>query len=1110
MLKLLLGRAKTGKTTALLRAITENGPRRRQILIVPEQYSHETERRLCRFGGNRTARYCEVLSFTRLHNRVLTVTGGLAEPVLDGGGRLLLMHEAVQQSIGSLKVYQNYSKRAAFLENLLATSDELKSYCVLPDQLFEAGVNQGGESGGRLHDLGLILTAYDKLVAERAADPRDRLTRLTEKLTESGYARGKDFYIDCFTDFTPQEKAVLSAMMRDGHNVTVALTCDTLDREGASIFAPARRTALELISLAREQHVGVSYDTRLGRADQAPAELAYLERHLFDAEVPPYDGSCQAVQLYNLERTYDEVEQAAGAILALVREQGYRYRDIAVTARTLEGYDELIETVFARYNIPVFLGKQVNILEKPILTLLTSALDAIDGYEYDDVFRYLKTGLTGATPEQVDALENYVLQWDIRGSKWYQAKDWDWNPAGYAQPWTEENRALVAQLDALRQEIVAPLETLRKTKDASGASLSRSLYRFLEEIALPQRLEERAALLTQRGELRQAEEYRQLWDILVGALEQCAALMSEQPIRLKQFAELFQLVLSQYSVATIPVALDRVSVGDILRTAHKEAKAVFLLGADDTHFPLVGQTAGLLTQEDRELLAACGCNLTPSPEQRMDRELSLAYDAVCLPTEKLIISWCGGGEEAVRCAGFVEDLQRLFPDLEVRHQESGLKCTAPLPALDYAAGHKSGVMLDAMASVPDWGDRVAHLRSAMSASRGSLSRQAVNRLYGEEVRISASKIDNIRSCHFGYFMEYGLRAKARKVASFDAPQVGTFIHYVLEYLLKQAKPLGGVKALEEPQVKELTAAAVQQYIAQELGGLEEQNPRFRYLFERLLESIDLIVDNLTDEMKRSEFQPIAFELSFGEGKDLPPVRLNVDGMTLVISGFVDRVDGWVKDGKLYLRVVDYKSGRKVFDLTEVWHGLQMQMLLYLFTLQEEGHAFFGNEEIVPAGILYAQVHEVLISGSPNMTEEDVQKETDKALRRSGLLLQDADVLDAMEHVPLGQSPRFLPIRVSKKTGSISGDNLASAAQWGLLHSHIQEVLRQIAGELAAGNINADPYLHAGRTPCDWCDYAAACHFEAGQGSDCQRYLYNVRGQKFWQAAAEARGKEQAQ
>ncbi|MCC8063722.1 MAG: ATP-dependent nuclease subunit B, partial [Clostridiales bacterium] len=460
-----------------------------------------------------------------------------------------------------------------------------------------------GESGGRLHDLGLILTAYDKLVAERATDPRDRLTRLAEKLTESGYAKGKDFYIDCFTDFTPQEKAVLSALMRDGHSVTIALTCDTLDREGASIFAPARRTALELISLAREQHVGVSYDTLQGRADQAPAELAYLEQHLFDTEVPPYGRSCQAVQLYNLERTYDEVEQAAGAILALVREQGYRYRDIAVTARTLEGYDELIETVFARYNIPVFLGKQVNILEKPILTLLTSALDAIDGYEYDDVFRYLKTGLTGATPEQVDALENYVLQWDIRGSKWYQARDWDWNPAGYAQPWTEENRALVAQLDALRREIVAPLETLRKTKDASGASLSRSLYRFLEEIALPQRLEERAALLTQRGELRQAEEYRQLWDILVGALEQCAALMSEQPIRLKQFAELFQLVLSQYSVATIPVALDRVSVGDILRTAHKEAKVVFLLGADDAHFPLVGQTAGLLTQEDRELLA---------------------------------------------------------------------------------------------------------------------------------------------------------------------------------------------------------------------------------------------------------------------------------------------------------------------------------------------------------------------------------------------------------------------------------------------------------------------------------------------------------------------------
>lgn len=1107
MLRLLLGRSKTGKSTALLRAITENGPHRPQILIVPEQYSHETERRLCTVGGNRTAGYCEVLSFTRLSNRVLTVAGGIAVPVLDGGGRLLLMHEAVTQTVSSLSVYRKSSKRAAFLQNLLATADELKSYCVSPVQLLTAGDGQGGESGGRLHDLGLILTAYDQLVSCRAADPRDRLTRLREKLPESGYARGKDFYLDCFTDFTPQEKGVLSALMRDGHDVTVALTCDGL-MEDTPVFDAARRTARELIALARELHTGVTFDTLQGRSDGCPPELAHMEQHLFTGEAEPFQESCQAIHLCRAERPYDEVEQAAGTIRTLVQSGRYRYRDIAVVARTMEGYDSLIETVFARYEIPVFLGKQENILEKPILTLLTAALDAVDGYEYDAMFRYLKTGLAGVDAEDVDLLENYVLQWDIRGRKWSQAEAWGWNPAGYAMPWTDGDRAEVARLDRLRRGIIAPLERLRKTPDAGGPSLVRVLYAFLEEIQLPQRLEERAKRLTERGELRQAEEYRQLWDILVGAMEQCAALMGDSVLGLAQFAGLFQLMLSQYSVATIPVSLDRVSAGDILRTAHKEAKVVFLLGADDGHFPLVGQTAGLLTQEDRTLLASYGCTLTPSPEQRLDRELTLAYDAVCLPSEQLYISWPAAGEDAQHCAEFVERLQALFPTLTVREQDETLKCTAPLPALDWAAGHTGSGVLEELGALSEWESRVERLRAAAVVARGHLSREMVDRLYGKEVRISASKIDNIRSCHFGYFMEYGLKAKARRAAGFDAPQVGTFIHYVLEALLKEAKPLGGVKNLEQAQIKALTDRAVRQYIEKELGGLDSQEPRFQYLFRRLLESIDLIVSNLTDELKRSSFRPLAFELGFGSVKDLPPVRLEVDGMTLVISGFVDRVDGWEKDGKLYLRVVDYKSGRKVFDLTEVWHGLQMQMLLYLFTLQDEGKAYFGADELVPAGILYTQVHEVLIGGKRGMTPETIQKETDRALRRSGLLLDDADVLDAMEHLEPGEAPRFLPLRVSAKTGAISGDSLASAAQWGLLHSHIQDVLGKIAGELAAGNINADPYLHAGRSACDWCDYAPACQFEEGHGGDCRRYLYRVRGQQFWEAAAEKHGKEE--
>lgn len=1108
MLHLLLGRSKTGKTAALLRTIGEAGGRRPQIYIVPEQYSHEAERRLCAEVGNRSCAFCEVLSFTRLYNRVQSAAGGGAGPVLDNGGRLLLMHEAVEQMRSSLSVYQKPSRRAAFLQNLLEMADELKSYCVSPERLIEAGATRGGEGGERLRDLGLVLNAYDALVESRASDPRDRLTRLRERLLYSGYARGKDFYLDCFTDFIPQEEGVISALLRESHDVTIALTCDSLSADGDPLFSPARRTALELIRLAREEHIGVDFHTLQDRAAHGAPELAEMEKTLFSEQISPSKINCEAIKLYCCDNAYAEVELAAGLIRQLVQSGAFRYRDIAVVARTMDGYDDLIEKLFARYEIPVFLGKQQNILESPILLLLTSALDALDGYEYEPMFRYLRTGLAGVTMDEADRLENYVLQWNIRGRQWAQEKPWSWNPAGYAMPWDEEGRREVAELDALRRRIIAPLERLRKTPDASGGALTRVLYSFLEEIALPRRLEERAEELTSRGALQQAEEYRQLWDILVTAMEQCDELLGNGEMTLSQFAELFRLMLSQYTVATIPVSLDRVAVGDVLRTAHREARVAFVLGADDLHFPLTEQPSGLLTQEDRSFLAECGCSLKPPPELRLEREQTLAYDALCLPTERLYLSWSAVSSSGLSPARFVEQLQTLFPALSPRSPEPALKCTAPLPALDWAAGAGTNAVLKELGTLPEWETRAARISAAARMERGHLSRALVDRLYGKEVRISASKIDNIRSCHFGYFMEYGLKARARKAAGFDAPQVGTFIHYVLEHLLRAAKPLGGVKALERETIKALTDEAVAQYIAEVLGGLEEQNPRFRYLFQRLMESVDLIVANLTDELKSSEFQPIAFELGFGTGKELPPVTLRVNGITLVISGFVDRVDGWVKDGTLYLRVVDYKSGNKVFDLTEVWHGLQMQMLLYLFTLQDQGKALFQAERLMPAGVLYAQVHEVTINGKRGMTEAEMQKETDRALRRSGLLLHDGAVLDAMEHLEPGSSPRFLPVRVSKSTGKISGDSLASAAQWGLLHRHIEDVLCQVAGELAAGTIDADPYLHGGRTACDWCDYADACHFEQGQGCDRLRYLYRVRGQDFWEAAAAKDGEEE--
>ena len=461
MFKLILGRAGTGKTTAVLSRLTKAGQRRKQVLIVPEQQSHEAERALCRAGGDRVSLYAEVLSFSRLANRVFLAAGGMGEPELDAGGRLLLMHQAVKAVSDQLTVYARPSRRPVFLESLLATADELKSSCVQPELLLQAGRELPGPEGEKLRDLGLICGTYQAMTARTALDPRDRLTRTAEKLKEHPWAQGMDLWLDGFTDFTPQQREVLRHLMRQADSLTVTLTCDHLEEDegGAGIFSPARRTAAGLLRLAAQEGISCEVEHLVPDWDKRCEPLRQVEKQLFaHGEAEPV--SCQGrVELLGALTPRSEVEQAAAGIRRLLRTQGLRCRDIGVTARDLSVYQPLVEAIFPRYQIPVFTSAMTDILDKPILTLVTAALDTVaNGYRYDDVFRYLKTGLTDLPEEDRDLLENYVLKWNLRGSQWTQKKPWAMPPRGYGATVTDEDRALLERLDRARRQVAEPMK----------------------------------------------------------------------------------------------------------------------------------------------------------------------------------------------------------------------------------------------------------------------------------------------------------------------------------------------------------------------------------------------------------------------------------------------------------------------------------------------------------------------------------------------------------------------------------------------------------------------------------------------------------------------------
>lgn len=1096
MLRILMGRARSGKSRRILREIAEKGDSSRQILLVPEHASHQAEVDLCRACGDTASRHAEVLSFRRLAARVLAIAGGAADVSLDAGGKLLTLQRSLTELAPALKIYRRPSQRSGFLEQLLGLMDELTSYAVSPMSLAAQAEDISGGLGDKLGDLALIYADYEARLTRPDLDARDRISKLRDHLEESRYADGKDVYLDGFSYFNGLELEILSVFLRRAASVTVTLLGD--EHDSSEIFEVSVRTRDRLRRLAAA--AGTPFEIEfLTSGDDSPMGL--VERAFF-GEDEVWEGPTDAVRLREADSAFTEVEQCAADILRLVKTEKCRFRDVTVAARNMGDYASVIENVFERYGVPVYLSRRSDILEKPVLSLLAGALDAVTGgCEYEDVFRYLKTGLAGLLPEECDRLENYALTWEIHGSLWLREADWCANPGGYGAPWTEARKEELAELNALRRRVRGPLKLLSdgmKTAQTAREQVN-VLYSFMEALRLQSALEEQLLALSEQGELQTAEETGQLWGILCGVLDQFVELLGDEAMDAETFVRLFRLLLTQYSVGTIPPALDQVSASEITRNDRHPAKYLFLLGANDHVLPAVVQGGGVLNDDDREELAARGIRLAPTGIERFNVELQNLYAALAQPTEGLTVSYPASDVSGARLrpSFVVERLTKLFPENRVEREngDKEYRLSAIVPALEAAGSDPGGSVWRWFAEKPGWAERLGAMERAAAMGRGRLSPPAVRALYGEPFHMSASRLERLRQCHFAYFMQYGLKARQRETASFDAPQIGTFLHDILENVTKEAAKLGGFGVVSRETLRALTDSFMDEYVQRELPNLQDRTARFRYLFSRLKATAYAVTEETAQELAESDFVPVEFELSFGDKGALPAVTVSEPDGELRVNGKVDRVDGWVKDGKLYLRVVDYKTGKKTFDLAEVRMGLDIQMLLYLFALKNQGSLYFGRE-VVPAGVLYLPARDDILAQERNVTPEKLAQERAKALRRSGLVLNEPEVLRAMEHDALTE-PKYLPLRADRE-GNLSG-GIATAAQLGRLGSYVERLLHDIAAEVRSGVIDADPCCHdESDSVCRFCDWAGACHFEDGRRGDRLRYIRKVTAAEFWQ------------
>ena len=1090
-LHILMGRACAGKSRRVLEEITARRSQRGQVLLVPEHASHEAELDLCRACGPTASRDAEVLSFRSLATRVLGRTGGLADVTLDAGGKLLTMRRALQEVSGRLTVFARPSQRPAFLRQLVALADELYAYRVQPETLLRQVEDIPGAAGDKLRSAALVFAAYDARLHGDGFDVRSRVQKLCDALPEDDYLTGKDVYVDGFSYFNRVEEDILATVLRQAHSLTVTLLGDMHE---VQLFQNAIGQRYRLERMAAESGAKCEVE-HLVTCVSSP--LGHLERHCF-GDTKEWQGGDVPIRLYQADTAFSEVEYVSSQLRRLAR-QGVRWRDMGVAARNMDVYGPLLEAVFRRDDIPAYISRRSDILDKPVLTLLLSAVDAVTGgFEYEDVFRCLKTGMTSVTEQECDLLENYAVRWEIRGNMWLRDVDWTACPDGYGLEMTPRRQAQLSEVNRVRHKVRTLFwqlsEGLKDNKTARGKA--EVLYTFAELAGTPDILKRRTKQLRESGDMQAAEEYAQLWHIFCQVLDQFVERLGDTEVDGEEFARLLRLTLSQYAVATIPATLDQVKVSPLTRNDRHPVRHLFLLGANDSVLPTVSANTGLLDGAERELLQQQGIALADADFDDLSSELQNIYAALAQPTESLTVTWPAGDETGARLlpSFVVARIRQLFPAVRVEREDGAYRRELPLPALTLAGRCPEGALWRYFRENGQ-GAVLNRMAAARAMGRGRLSPEAVRSLYGGTVAMSASRLDQVKTCHFGYFMEYGLRARERKTAKFEAPEIGTFLHYLLENVLRELDGGEGIGQAQPERLRALVNRFTDQYIAAVIDGYGDKSARFRYLFSRLRETACTIVENAVEEMRHSDFRPMAFELGFG-GRDgqLPAITVTAGDTTLSVTGKVDRVDGWLKDGRLYLRVVDYKTGKKSFDLADVRCGLGIQMLLYLFALQRSGAAYF-NSPVEPAGVLYLPARDVILRADRAVPPEKLQASLRRELRRSGMILAEPDVLTAMEHEAL-ESPCFLPLGVAKD-GTLTG-SLASAVQLGKLGRYVDKLLHRVAEELGAGNIDADPCVRGPQeSACDHCAFASACWFD--ERRDKAQYLQKTTPEEFWAA-----------
>ncbi len=1082
MLNFILGTSGCSKTEYLydlMSQLAQNGDEK-LLFLVPDQASFNTEKAFLQMLGPKLCRNILVLGFSRMCDYVFEQSGNRFLSFADEGIRNVVMNVAVEQVSDSLELFSKRATSTDLSELMLNSIKEYKKCSITSSQLYDVSKKVDDETlSKKLYETALLYDTYDAILSKSYLDPLDSLTKVCDVLRENKLFEDYTIAVDSFYGFTSQEYSVIEQLLKQSKDMYVALTTDNCDGANGDLFFVSDRTKKRLTRIANNNDVKVAKATiKLENTRFKSNELLNIEQNVFrlNKEIGEYSG--EALTVYEAKSIYDEADFVARNIKKLVIEEGYEYSDIAVITRQSDKYLGVLDTALSKYDINYFMDKPQDIDTKPLIKLIMSCFDVITGgFDKDDVLSVLKTGLTDAGVEDIAEFENYLFIWELSGKSLFD--EFTAHPRGFADEMSSSDKELLARLENIRKLVIEPLRAFFfDTKDATSLEISKALMKLLYRLNCKENLLKLCDILERDNEVELCNEQVRLYNVFVAVLDKMVSVIGEYNISAKRFSELLHINFVNTDMAFIPRGIDQVDVACADRSLLESKKAVFVIGAIEGEFPHTPVESGVFSDSERDLLLGYGIEMSDSVKQLIPTEKYLAYKALCSASEKLFVSYYNftlSGEKR-SCSAIVSEIPQMLKSARIyssfdSNVFDSLYCEQS--AFEYYIKRINSPDPDVKALSHYFSDN-ARFSSTLSAVNRALSKEPVKihdtelskKLFSTSMMLSASQVESFHLCKFEYFCKYGLRVKERRQAKIDSLEYGTLMHYILEEFIKNHKS-DDFEHITGDMIDKEVSSLLDEYIEKHLGGKADKSKRFLYLYYRMKRTAVKIIERLVKEFSQSKFRPVDFELSIGE--DIPHYHLRVnDEITVTIRGSVDRVDIMEENGKKYVRVVDYKTGTKKYNLSDVLYGINLQMLIYMSVINSSSKKRYG--EVTPAGVLYVPAVSPVVKVSSN---KDMNKAVAQASRESkmhGIILEDFDVVKGMEQEAKGE---YIPVAIKGDEFVDRSQSLATLEEFGALFSQVDKMIGQMALSLCEGDVSAVPakgYYDA----CAWCPYLSVC------------------------------------